>query len=294
MVPPGGRLPPGGPPGGFPPGGGGIPPRGPGFGPAAAGAAAAAFGAPALISAARAGNDRAQDAPGLPPPDERRYVPDEVLFIMSANAPQSAVRNVVRRFNLTLIAAEESQLVGTVVHRYRIPNRTTVPAAIRAMSRTRGVGYVQPNYRVRAPNYEFRVRAAVGEPQCGRRATSGCNMSWMRSACRRRIGSRAASSMPIAVIDSGVDADPSGASGRVTQSLRRGRRSVPGPTSTAPAWSGAIVAAAPSFSGVSPGAEILAVRAFAPGQSGRARPAPASTSSRRWTGRSARAPGSST
>ncbi len=260
MVPPGGRLPPGGPPGGFPPGGGGIPPRGPGFGPAAAGAAAAAFGAPALISAARAGNDRAQDAPGLPPPDERRYVPDEVLFIMSANAPQSAVRNVVRRFNLTLIAAEESQLVGTVVHRYRIPNRTTVPAAIRAMSRTRGVGYVQPNYLFDRPNYVFRLQSATAT------RSGGASMQYVVDQLRLPEAHLLArgEQVPIAVIDSGVETTHPEMAGRVAKSFD----AVGGPFQAhehGTGMAGAIVAHA-QLTGISPRANILAARAFAPGQ----------------------------
>ncbi len=184
VLPPGGggRLPPVGPP----PGGGGLPPRGPGFGPAAAGAAAV-FGAPALISAARAAPEP-RDVPGLPDPNERRYLPDEVLFVLAPNAPAPTLRNVVRRFNLTLIAEERFDLVGATVHRYRIPNRTTVPAAVRAMSAVRGVGYVQPNYCSSGRTMSSACRA----PPPPRAAAPACNMSSSSSACPRPISSPAA------------------------------------------------------------------------------------------------------
>lgn len=257
LIPPGGGgiRPPGGrPPGGRPPGG--PPPRGPGFGPAAA-----AFGAPALISAARAGTDRQQDAPGLPPANERRYVPDEVLFVMNANAPANAVRNVVRRFNLTLIAEEQSQLVGTVVHRYRIPSRTTVPAAIRAMTRSPGVGYVQPNYLFDRPNYVFRLQSAT-TTQGG-----GASMQYVVDQLRLPEAHRLArgEQVPIAVIDSGVEATHPEMAGRVAKSFD----AVGGafqPHEHGTGMAGAIVAHS-QLTGVSPRANILAARAFAPGQS---------------------------
>ncbi len=260
LIPPGGGgiRPPGGrPPGGRPPGG--PPPRGPGFGPAA-GAAAAAFGAPALISAARAGTDR-QDVPGLPPANERRYVPDEVLFIMNANAPANAVRNVVRRFNLTLIAEEQSQLVGTVVHRYRIPSRTTVPAAIRAMTRTAGVGYVQPNYLFERPNYVFRLQSAA-TTQSG-----GASMQYVVDQLRlpEAHGLARGEQVPIAVIDSGVEATHPEMTGRIASSFD----AVGGAFQAhehGTGMAGAIVAHG-QLTGVSPRANILAARAFAPGQS---------------------------
>ncbi len=251
--PPGGRPPTGGPPGG--------PPRGPGFGPAAGAAAAAAFGAPALISAARAGTDRQPEVPGLPPANERRYVPDEVLFVMNANAPANAVRNVVRRFNLTLIAEEQSELVGTTLHRYRIPSRTTVPAAIRAMTRSPGVGYVQPNYLFDRPNYVFRLQSA-STTQGG-----GASMQYVVDQLRLPEAHRLArgEQVPIAVIDSGVEATHPEMAGRIAKSFDAlGGTFQPHEHGTGMA--GAIVAHA-QLTGVSPRANILAARAFAPGQS---------------------------
>ncbi len=283
VLPPGGggRLPPVGPP----PGGGGLPPRGPGFGPAAAGAAAV-FGAPALISAARAAPEP-RDVPGLPDPNERRYLPDEVLFVLAPNAPAPTLRNVVRRFNLTLIAEERFDLVGATVHRYRIPNRTTVPAAVRAMSAVRGVGYVQPNYLFERPNYVFRLQSA-STTQGG-----GASLQYVVEQLRlpeAHLLSRGAQ-VPIAVIDSGVEATHPEMTGRIAKTFD----AVGGPFQShehGTGMAGAIVAHASSPA--SRRAPTSSPRAPSPPARARGPRAPASTSSRPWTGRSARAPASST
>ncbi|AVO43815.1 peptidase S8 [Phreatobacter cathodiphilus] len=199
--------------------------------------------------------------PGLPPANERRYVPDEVIFVMNANAPANAVRNLVRRYNLTLIAEEQSQLVGAVLHRYRIPSRTTVPAAIRAITRSPGVGYVQPNYLFDRPNYVFRLQSA-STTQGG-----GASMQYVVDQLRLPEAHRLAQGeqVPIAVIDSGVEATHPEMVGRIAKSFDAiGGAFQPHEHGTGMA--GAIVAHA-QLTGVSPRANILAARAFAPGQS---------------------------
>ncbi len=247
VLPPGGggRLPPGGPP---PIGPGGPGPRF--VGPAMA--------APALIAAARSAN--AQDVPGMPPSNERRYVPDEVLFVMRPDAPPAAIRNVVRRYNLTLIAESQSELVGTVVHRYRVPNRMTVPAAIRAMTRTTGVAYVQPNYIFDRPNYVFRLQSASTT------RTGGAALQYVVETLRLPEAHLLArgEQVPIAVIDSGIEATHPEMAGRVAKSFD----AVGGafqPHEHGTGMAGAIVAHA-QLTGISPRANILAARAFAPGQ----------------------------
>lgn len=268
LPPRGPNLPPGGrPPGGFPPGGGGggLPPGGlppgPGIAPGViVGAAAGALAIPALISIARSTQARAQDAPGLPPPNERRFVPDEVLFVMRSDAPPDAVRNVVRRFNLTLISEERSELVGTMVHRYRVPSRTTVPAAIRAMQRAAGVAYVQPNYVFERPNYVFRLQNATTTQGGGASLQYVVDTLRLPEAHLLARGER----VPIAVIDSGVDATHPEVAGRVVQSFD----AVGGPFQPHEHGTGMVgaIVAHNQLTGVSPRANILAARAFAPGQ----------------------------
>ncbi len=51
------------------------------------------------------------------------------------------------------------------MHRYRVPNRQTVPAAIRAMQQAVGFAYIQPNYVFERP--EFRVKLQSGQCHAG-------------------------------------------------------------------------------------------------------------------------------
>ncbi|WP_296578932.1 S8 family serine peptidase [Phreatobacter sp.] len=256
---PGGILPPGLPGGGgFGGGGGGRN--------AILGAAAVAIAVPAILSIieqARA-NDRAAEAnepPGLPPADERRFVAGEVLFIMSPDAPRDAIRQVERRFGLRLLQRETAEVVGAVMHRYRVPNRQTVPAAIRAMQQAVGFAYIQPNYVFERPEFRVRLQSAnamrAGRDQRLQYVVDALRLSEAHQIAR---GQRVA----IAVIDSGVDAGHPELAGRVTQSFDavggafRAHEHGTG-------MAGAIVAQR-QLLGVSPGADIYAVRAFAPGQ----------------------------
>ena len=256
---PGGILPPGLPGGGgFGGGGGGRN--------AIIGAAVAAVAVPAILSIieqARA-NDRAaaaNDPPGLPPAEERRFVAGEVLFIMAPDAPQDAIRQVERRFQLRLLQRETAEVVGAVMHRYRVPNRQTVPAAIRAMQQAVGFAYIQPNYVFERPEFRVKLQSANAmRAQGDQRLQYVVDTLRLSEAHRIARGQR----VPIAVIDSGVDASHPELVGRVTQSFDAvGGQFRPHEHGTG--MVGAI-AAQRQLLGVSPGAEILAVRAFAPGQ----------------------------
>lgn len=256
---PGGILPPGLPGGGGFGGGGGRN--------AIIGAAAAAIAVPAILSIieqARANTDArgpAGDPPGLPPANERRFVSGEVLFIMSPDAPPEAIRQVERRFGLRLLQRETAETVGAVMHRYRVPNRQTVPAAIRAMQQAVGFAYIQPNYVFERP--EFRVKLQSANAM---RARGDERLQYVIGALRLQEAHQLARGqrVAIAVIDSGVDASHPELEGRVVQSFD----AVGGQFRAHEHGTGMVgaIVAQRQLVGVSPGADIYAVRAFAPGQ----------------------------
>ncbi len=234
------------------------------------GAAAAAIAVPAILSIienARANADAggpagSNEPPGLPPRNERRFVAGEVLFIMAPDAPRDAVRRVVRRFNLTLIEEVRSEMLGTSLYRYRVPNRLTVPAAIRAMQAEAGVAYVQPNYAFDRPEFRFKLESASNARAQGQRLQYVIEALRLTEAHQIARGERVA----IAVIDSGVDANHPELRGRIVQSYD----AVGGQFRAHEHGTGMVgaIVANNQLLGVSPRADIYAVRAFAPGQTG--------------------------
>ena len=254
----------------------GRPPGGPGgfgfggaanFAGAAAAATAAAIAVPAItsiIASSRAeAGVYARDpnyVPGLPMPTERRYQSGEVLFVLKPDAPRETLARVIARYNLRLISEERLDFMGTVVHRYRVPDRQDVPAAIRELTRDEQIAYVQPNYAFDRPDFRFRLQSAAST------AASGGSLQYVVDALRLQEAHQMArgSRISIAVIDSGIDASHPEMAGRVVRSFD----AVGGPFLAhehGTGMAGAIVAHA-QLTGVSPGADIYAVRAFAPGQ----------------------------
>lgn len=215
-----------------------------------------------MIQAARVGDRQvAGNPPGLPPQSERRYMPDEVLFVLRPNVPQTDIQWVVRRFNLILIGEQRSELIGTSVYRYRVPNGQDVPAAIRAITRDARVAYVQPNYLFERPNYVYQLKSSTSA------AAGGASLQYVVDTLRLPEAHLLARGerVPIAVIDSGIDANHPEIAGRITKRFD----AVGGPFQAhehGTGMAGAIIAHA-QLTGVSPPADILAARAFAPGQS---------------------------
>ncbi len=234
------------------------------------GAAAAAIAVPAILSIienARANADAgggavANEPPGLPPRNEQRFVAGEVLFIMAPDAPRDAIRRVVRRYNLRLIEEVRSEMLGTSLYRYRVPNRLTVPAAIRAMQAEAGVAYVQPNYAFDRPEFRFKLESASNARAQGQRLQYVIEALRLTEAHQIARGERVA----IAVIDSGVDANHPELRGRIVQSYD----AVGGQFRAHEHGTGMVgaIVANNQLLGVSPRADIYAVRAFAPGQTG--------------------------
>ena len=133
-------------------GGGGF--RGPGFG----------VVVPGILSAIPPGGqyvDPGDDTPqgpnrpqgaarrnngNLPPANERRYVPDEVVLAIPNSVTPAQINALQVRFRLTRLESQSFQLSGTTLYRWRVPNGITVPEAVRALGGDPRVASVQPNY----------------------------------------------------------------------------------------------------------------------------------------------------
>jgi hypothetical protein len=193
---------------------------------------------------------------GVPPANERRYRPDEVLTQSASSVPNDTIDALGRRLRLNRVASFTSNDV--TMSRWTIPDRRSVAAVIRSLEVERIVLAAQPNYIYRlqqqlAPADEPSAAAPVGQGDAGQYALAKLRL---REAHELATGDK----VLIAVIDSGVDLAHPELAGMVADSfdaLDSDEKAHAHGTAVA----GAIVAHA-RLMGAAPEARILAARAF--------------------------------
>src|SRR5262249_14938138 len=174
--------------------GGGF--RGPGWGAAIPGVILSAPqsyppNGPFIDDGPRGSNRRG--ASGAPAANERRLVPDEVVIELSNSVSPQQVDALQRRFRLTRIESETFQLTNSTLYRWRIPDRRSVAAVVRALEGDRLVASAQPNYLFTLQQSEAK---AEGDP-----AQYELAKLHLPEAHRLAKGDN----IVVAVIDSGVD-----------------------------------------------------------------------------------------
>src|ERR1019366_7883800 len=83
---------------------------------------------------------------GAPAANERRLVPDEVVIAVANSVSPQQIDALQRRYRLTRIESQTFQLSGTTLFRWRILDRRSVAAVVRALEADRVVASAQPNY----------------------------------------------------------------------------------------------------------------------------------------------------
>jgi hypothetical protein len=105
-------------------------------------------------------NSRSSNNGGLPPAGETRYLPDEVILAFSGNPSEPTIAGLARQLNLLRLEQRRIGLANATVARWRIPDRRSVPAVIRALQ-ARSV-FAQPNYLYELQQDDRRRSAAPG------------------------------------------------------------------------------------------------------------------------------------
>ena len=113
----------------------------------------------------------------------RRQVPDEVVIEVPNSATAQQIDALQRRHRLTRIESQTFQLSGTTLYRWRIPDRRSVAAVVRALEADRLVAVGAAELFVRAAR-ATRPRAQATRAQAIRRNTNSPSC-----ICRRRMRS---------------------------------------------------------------------------------------------------------
>ncbi|MDO8874895.1 MAG: S8 family serine peptidase [Pseudolabrys sp.] len=186
---------------------------------------------------------------GAPPANERRLVPDEVVIELRNTVTPQQIQTLQSRHRLTRLESQTSQLSGTTMYRWRIPDRRSVGAVVRALEADNIIASAQPNYQ-----YTLQQAAqSAGDPAQYELAKLRLPQA---HALSRGTG------VKVAVIDSGVDDAHAELTGSVTD-IYNALATPMAPHSHGTAIAG-LIAAHGKLLGAAPNAKILAVRAFDP------------------------------
>lgn len=187
---------------------------------------------------------------GAPPVNERRLVPDEVVIELNNSVRPQQIDALQRRHRLTRLESQTSQLSGTTLYRWRIPDRRSVRTVVRALEADNVVASAQPNYLFTLQQSETKP---AGDP--AQYELTKLHLPQAHALANGR-------DVPIAVIDSGIDADNAELKGSIADSFNAIETPMaPHKHGTAIA---ALIAGHGKLLGSAPGAKILAIRAFDP------------------------------
>jgi subtilisin family serine protease len=192
----------------------------------------------------------------LPPPDERRFVSNEVVLNVPA-IPAPALDAIAVRHRLTLTASRSVAVTGRMLYRWRIDDGRSVAEVIPELAGEQGIAAAQPNFTF-ALQQQAAAPAAASEGDPAQYAVAKLRLA---EAHRFADGK----DVLVALIDTAVDGSHPELAGVIAASHNEiGGNPRPDPHGTAMAGA---IAAHGRLIGVAPRARLLAVRAFGTGPS---------------------------
>jgi hypothetical protein len=189
---------------------------------------------------------------GVPPLNERSYVPDEVVVELATSTTNQQFDALGRRQRLRRLQTVNFQLGGTTLVRWRITDRRSVPVVVRALETDASVLSAQPNYRFALQDGTAKTAA----PSEGDPAQYILDKMHLPQAHELAKGNK----VLVAVVDSGVDIKHPDLAGDIAGTFDATGTGLK-PHMHGTAIAGAI-AAHGRLMGAAPAAQILAVQAF--------------------------------
>jgi Subtilase family len=194
----------------------------------------------------------ARSPSGVPPANERRYVPDEVVVEVATAMTSQQTGALAQRFRLVSLQSVDFQLSGTTLMRLRIADRRSVPVVVRALETDASVLFAQPNYLF-ALQEDGAPAAAPSKGDPGQYVLEKMHLPQAHELAR-------GGKVLVAVIDSGIDVSHPDLAGDIADSFDAIGIGAPAHFHGT-AIAGAIGAHG-QLMGAAPAAQILAVRAF--------------------------------
>ncbi len=186
------------------------------------------------------------------------YVPDEVVVELAANTSDQAAEALARRFRLTRLESFDYRLAGTKLYRWRISDRRSVPAVVRAIEADGSAISVTPNY----------IMHLNGEPSAAADRSPLEQYSLAKLQLPRAHMLARGGNVLIAIVDGGVDVSHPELAGVVVDTfdaIGPDHKDKDDVDTQAYAHGTAVagaIAAHGRLMGTAPGAHILAARAF--------------------------------
>jgi hypothetical protein len=184
---------------------------------------------------------------GVPPANERRYIPDHVVFELAGNG----LSDFLNRHRLELLRRTRLPLLNTTIYNARILDGSSVPTKVRTMEADGSSRNVQPEYLF--VTVGDGAPTPVETPDAAQYAVTKLHLGEAHALAR-------GDNVLVAVIDSGIDVDHPALAGVVEKSFDA-LNSSEGPHAHGTALAG-IIAGHNRLSGTAPAVHILGARAF--------------------------------
>ena len=193
----------------------------------------------------------------IPPPNETRLKTDEVMVQIRIDIGLDRLRAAVAPLGVSILASEDLSILGSTAVRLHIDNGRSPAEVIRALAAVQFLAAIQPQYV-----YHFDQAASAPAPAASNAGQAGDAAQYILQKLSLADVHRMVrgTNVPIAVIDSEIDATHPDLEGVVAQRYDAvGAQDKPHPHGTGMAGA---IGAHQRLLGTAPAARLLAVHAF--------------------------------